>query len=65
MDAEDRDGRGLGRGFGGREHHPESMGSLREEGDEMLKVQVILDASLFCGKCFAKTFGADILCCSL
>ena len=44
---------------------PESMGSLREEVDEMLKVQVILDASLFCGKCFAKTFGTDILCCSL
>ena len=52
-------------GFGEREHHPESMGSLREEVDEMLKVQVILDASLFCGKCFAKTLCTDILCCSL
>ena len=51
-------------GFWG-ENPLEAMGSLREEGDEMLKVQVILDASLFCGKCFAKTIGTDILCCSL
>ena len=52
-------------GFLGRENPPEAMGSLREEVDEMLKVQVILDASLFCGKFFAKSFGTDILRCSL
>ena len=52
-------------GFLGRENPPEAMGSSRDEVDEMLMVQVILDASLFCGKCFAKTFGTDILCCSL
>ena len=42
----------------------EAMGVLREEVDGMLMVQIILDASLFCGKCFAKTFGTDIVCCS-
>ena len=43
----------------------EVMGSLREEVDDMLKVQVFLNASLLCGKCFDKTFGTDFLCCSL
>ena len=43
----------------------EAMGSLREEVDDMLKVQVFLNASLLCGKCFDKTFGTDFLCCSL
>ena len=46
----------------GRENPLEAMGFLREEGDEMLMVQVVLDAWLFCGKCFAETFGTEILC---
>ena len=32
----------------------EAMGSLSVEVDEMLKVQVISDVFLFCGRCFAK-----------
>ena len=65
VDAEEEDGCGLGRRILGRENPLEAMGSLRDEVDEMLMVQVILDALLFCGKCFAKTLGTDILCCSL
>ena len=36
VDAKTKSGRGLGRRIWGREHHPESMGSLREEVDGML-----------------------------
>ena len=61
VDAKENDGRGLGRRIWGRENPLEAMGSLRQEVDEMLKVQVVLDASLSCGKCFAKAFGTDIL----
>ena len=48
----------------GRENPLEAMGSLCDEVDGMLMVQV-LNTSLFCGKCFAKTCGTDIVCCSL
>ena len=46
----------------GTENPLEAMGFLREEVNEMLMVQVVLDAWLFCGKCFAETFGTEILC---
>ena len=45
-------GRGLGRGFGG--NPLEAMGFLRAEVDGMLMVQVLLDASLFCGSVLPK-----------
>ena len=43
VDAKTKSGRGLGRRILGRENPPETMGSSRDEVDEMLMVQVILD----------------------
>ena len=63
VDAKEKDGRGLGRGFG-EENLLRQWDSCEEAGG-MLMVQVLLILHLFCGKCFAKTFGTDILCCSL